>query len=129
MLDSNTHYLNGYEHNQSLQETQRENAIPEKQEAVVELAIKLLKNEVTPELFSWVFCDYLDKDEDSEVETFYNDMRIIIEGGNTFTRHEIISDALTGACQSLYDCELEEIELHAQRNWGKMVLEGLLSEQ
>lgn len=124
MLDGNIAALNNYEHNQLILEQQWELTMKEKQEAVVELAIKLLKQETTPELFNWVFCDYLDTDND---EAFYNDLQAILYGLDTkaYHKHDIVSDSLTGACMSLYDCELEEIEYHAQPNLVKHVLEGL----
>ena len=126
MLCSNTQALSDYEHNQDLLDKQWELALPNKQEAVVELAIKLIKQETTVELFNWVFSDYIDDSEETCEHLYY-----VLEGltcgdvSDYYSESTILQIALEGACQSLYDCELEEIELHAQRNWVKMVLEGL----
>jgi hypothetical protein len=124
MLDGNSAALNTYLDQQDYLEQQWGLTMKDKQEAVVDLAIKLIKQETAPELFNWVFCDYLDTDND---EAFYNDLQAILYGLDTkyYHKNEIISDSLEGACMSLYDCELDEITFHAQPNLLKQVLEGL----
>jgi hypothetical protein len=124
MLDSNTFYLNEYEHSQSILETQWENTMKEKQEAVVELAIKLIKQETTVELFNWVFSEYVDSDD---INLFYDDLAAIQTGSLPiwFDKTYIIPVALEGSCMSLYDCELDEIVPHGVDLLIKQVLEGL----
>lgn len=124
MLCSNTQALSDYEHNQDLLDKQWELALPNKQEAVVELAIKLIKQETTPELFNWVFSEYIDSDD---INLFYDDLTFIqIESTPIwFTESEIVLSALEGACLSLYDCELDEIVPHSVDLLIKQVLEGL----
>jgi hypothetical protein len=109
-LDENTFYLNQYEHNKLILEQQWENTMQEKQEAVVELTIKLIKREVDDELFNWVFSEYAD-DED-----FLIDLEAIAAGITPdWSRSQIILDTLEGSCQSLYDCELDEILVKSRR--------------
>lgn len=122
--DGNTVALNNYLHNQDILEQQWELDLPNKQEAVVELAIKLIKQETTPELFNWVFSEYVDSDD---INLFYDDLDDLVNGRvlTNYYIDDIVILALEGACMSLYDCELEEIEFHAQPNWVNMVLEGL----
>ena len=127
MLDSNTYYLSIYEHNQSILEQQWENTMVDKQEAVVELAIKLIKREVDDELFNWVFAEYLDDADVDDVVCFRIDLECIEYGERTlaYSKEDIVLSALEGACQSLYDCELDEITNCGTRGMVNQVLEGL----
>jgi len=124
MLDGNSAALNTYLYQQDHLEQQWELTMKEKQEAVVELAIKLIKQETTPELFNWVFSSPISEDGDYDIR---NDLQRILLDYNTLNYSEdyLITIALEGACQSLYDCELDEITFHAQPNLVKQVLEGL----
>ena len=126
MLDENTWHLNNYEHHQSTLEQQWENTMQEKQEAVVELAISLIKQEVATEVFDWVFSAAID-DAHGTKAVFKDDLRLMLEGEDTdwFGEDYIIETALEGACRSLYDCELDEITPHGTRGMIKQVLEGL----
>ena len=124
MLCSNTQALSDYEYNQDLLEQQWELDLPNKQEAVVELAIKLIKQETTVELFNWVFSEYVDSDD---VNMFYEDLEDLVTG-NVLTNYyidDIINPAIEGACLSLYDCELDEIITHSVSGLIKQVLDGL----
>ena len=127
MLDGNSAALNTYLYQQDKLEEQWEATMKDKQEAVVDLAIKLIKQETTQELFNWVFCDYLEGLTDHDTSLFYSDLQAIVYGLDTeyYHKNEVISDSLEGACMSLYDCELDEIEYHAQPSLVKQVLEGL----
>ena len=126
MLDSNTFYLNQYEHNEMIREQQWENTMIEKQEAVVELAIKLIKREVDDELFNWVFAEYLDNEE-SDIDNFNFSLEMLI-CGDTSDYHlesDVIQCALDGSCKSLYDCELDEIVAYSAKGLTQQVLKGL----
>ena len=124
--DENTFYLNQHEHNEMLREQQWENTMIEKQDAVVELAIKLIKHEVDDELFNWVFTEYLENGEDDEI-CFRMDLELInmSEGTLVYEEEDIIASALEGACKSLYDCELDEITNCDPRGLVNQVLKGL----
>jgi len=124
--DENTFYLNQHEHNEMLREQQWENTMIEKQDAVVELAIKLIKHEVDDELFNWVFTEYLENGEDDEI-CFRIDLELIADNERTlaYDEEDIIFSALTGACQSLYDCELDEILVKSKRAVVEEVLRRL----
>ncbi len=118
MLDSNTHYLNEYEINSVLLEQQWELSLPEKQEAVIEYAIKIMDGLVDFEEFAWVFAEYY---EDSDFDgNIYVD--VFEEAlGNLNLGHppsdeiecemlwKIAHSALSGASQILYDIEFDEL--------------------
>lgn len=108
MLDSNTHYLNEYEYNQDILEKEWEATMQEKQDAVVELAVKLIKKDVDDELFNWVFSEYTHTDD---IQFFYDDLDSLVRGDSLewYESSELVAVALEGACKSLYDCELDEI--------------------
>lgn len=126
MLDENTWHLNNYEHHQSTLEQQWEATMQEKQEAVVDLAIKLIKQETTPELFNWVFSEYIEDSEDTREHLYYVLEGLICEDvSDYYSESVILQMALEGACKSLYDCELDEIAPHGTRGLIKQVLEGL----
>ena len=115
MLDSNTHYLNEYEINCVLLEQQWGLDLPNKQEAVMDLAVKLLTLDCNQELFNWVFCQYLDQGDD----TFYNKLEELTASrshlGITGIR-EIATTALDGACKSLFDTEFDVL-FENRSNW------------
>jgi hypothetical protein len=123
---SNTQALSDYEYNQDLLAKQWELDLPNKQEAVVELAIKLIKQETTTELFNWVFSDYIDDSEETCEHLYY-----VLEGltcgdvSDYYSESTILQMALEGACMSLYDCELDEIAPHNISVLTKKVLAGL----
>jgi hypothetical protein len=118
MLDSNTHYLNSYEHNQSLLETQWELSLPEKQEAVIAYACKIMEGLVSNQEFNYVFAEfYEDSDDDGDI---YN--TDFIEARNNWLLGDppedeleaemlwkIAHSALEGASQLLYDIEFESL--------------------
>lgn len=118
MLDSNTHYLNEYEINSVLLEQQWELSLPEKQEAVIEYAIKIMDGLVDFEEFAWVFAEYY-KDSD-----FYGNIYVdVFEEalGNWNLGYppsdeiecemlwKIAHSALSGASQILYDIEFDKL--------------------
>lgn len=125
MLDGNSAALNTYLDQQDYLEQQWGLTMKDKQEAVVDLAIKLIKQETAPELFNWVFSSYVDDESFSDL--FIHDIKLLNLGYPTraYSESQIIEDALEGACMSLYDCELDEITFHAQPSLVKQVLEGL----
>jgi len=124
--DENSWHLSNYLHHQDQLEKQWENTMIEKQEAVVELAVKLIKHEVDDELFNWVFTEYLENGEDDEI-CFRMDLELInmSEGTLVYEEEDIIASALEGACKSLYDCELDEITNCDPRGLVNQVLKGL----
>jgi hypothetical protein len=118
MLDSNTHYLNEYEINSVLLEQQWELDLPNKQEAVIEYAIKIMEGLVSNEEFNYVFAEfYEDSDDDGDI---YN--TDFIEARNNWLLGDppedeleaemlwkIAHSALEGASQLLYDIEFESL--------------------
>lgn len=118
MLDSNTHYLNSYEHNQSLLEQQWELSLPEKQEAVIDYAIKIMEGLVSNEEFNYVFSEfYEDSDDDGDIYTNdFNEARNNWLLGNSPEDEleaemlwKIAHSSLEGASQLLYDTEFESL--------------------
>lgn len=126
MLDSNTHYLNEYEVNSALLEQQWQVSLPEKQEAVVELAIKLIKQEAVTELFDWVFSEYIEDGEETS-EHLYWVLECLTSGDTSdyYSESQVIQMALEGACKSSYDCGLDEITPHGTCGLIKQVLDGV----
>lgn len=118
MLDSNTHYLNSYEHNQSLLEQQWELSLPEKQEAVIAYAKKIMEGLVSKQEFAWVFNDfYLDGDFDGDiyVDGFQEALDKWNLGEDFTTQDEIdmiwsiAKASLEGSSHILFDVELDEL--------------------
>lgn len=118
MLDSNTHYLNSYEHNQSLLETQWELSLPEKQEAVITYACKIMEGLVDSEEFAWVFAEYYE-DSDFDGNIYVDGFEDALDNYNLGQPPsdeieyemlwKIAHTSLDGASQILYDTEFEEI--------------------
>lgn len=116
MLCSNTHYLNDYEHNQSLQVTQWELSIPEKREAVITYAIKIMGGLVDFEEFVWVFSEYYE-DSDFDGNIYVDVFEEALDNWNLGHPSsdeiecemlwKIAHSALDGASQLLYDIEFE----------------------
>lgn len=118
MLDSNTHHLNEYEINSALLGQQWELDLPNKQEAVIEYAIKIMEGLVSNEEFNYVFAEfYEDSDDDGDI---YN--AEFVEARNNWLLgyspedeleaemlYKIAHTALEGASQNLYDVEWEEL--------------------
>ena len=118
MLDSNTNYLNNYEHNQTILEKEWETTLKDKQEEVMDLAVKLLTLDCNQELFCWVFCGYLDK-EDDEVDSFYGKLETLNTSGGYLAIEGIggiARTALEGSCESLFDTEFDVI-FENQSDW------------
>lgn len=118
MLCSNTHYLNDYEHNQSLQVTQWELSIPEKREAVITYAIKIMGGLVDFEEFAWVFAEYYE-DSDFDGNIYVDVFEETLDNWNLGhppsdeieceMLWKIAHTALSGASELLYDIEFEEL--------------------
>ena len=118
MLDSNTHYLNSYEHNQSLLETQWELSLPEKQEAVIAYACKIMEGLVDYEEFAWVFAEYYE-DSDFDGNIYVDGFDEALDNwnlGNPPSEEleyemlwKIAHTSLDGASQILYDTEFESL--------------------
>lgn len=118
MLDSNTYYLNQYEHNQSILEEQWEITLKDKQDEAIDLAVKLLTLDCNQELFCWVFCEYLNEEE-NDVDAFYNKLEELSTSKGYLTIEgigEIARTALEGACESLFDTEFDVI-FENQSDW------------
>lgn len=118
MLDSNTHYLNEYEINSVLLEQQWELDLPNKQEAVIDYAIKIMEGLVSNEEFNYVFAEfYEDSDVDGDIYT--DGFCEALDNWNSGVAPEseleaemlykIVHTALDGASQTLYDIEWEEL--------------------
>lgn len=118
MLDSNTHHLSIYECDLALLERKWELDLPNKQEAVIEYAIKIMEGLVSNEEFNYVFAEfYEDSDDDEDI---YN--AEFVEARNNWLLgdspeneleaemlYKIAHTALEGASQNLYDIEWEEL--------------------
>ena len=118
MLDSNTHYLNEYEINSALLEQQWELDLPNKQEAVIEYAIKIMEGLVSNEEFNYVFAEfYEDSDDDGDIYTdgFCEALDNWGDGVppedelEAEMLYKIAHSSLEGAAQNLYDIEWEEL--------------------
>jgi hypothetical protein len=118
MLDSNTHHLNEYEINSALLEQQWELDLPNKQEAVIEYAIKIMEGLVSNEEFNYVFAEfYEDSDDDGDIYTdgFCEALDNWSMGFNPKDEleaemlYKIAHSSLEGAAQNLYDIEWEEL--------------------
>lgn len=118
MLDSNTHYLNEYEINSALLDQQWELDLPNKREAVIEYAKKIMEGLVAQEEFAWVFSEYYedsDFDGDTYVDGFSEALDNWCLGAPPKDEIEyemlwkIVHSALEGASQILYDIEWEEL--------------------
>ena len=118
MLDSNTHYLNEYEINSALLEQQWELDLPNKQEAAIEYAIKIMEGLVSNEEFNYVFAEfYEDSDDDGDIYTdgFCEALDNWSMGFSPDGELEsliiwtIAHTALSGASELLYDIEFEEL--------------------
>ena len=118
MLDSNTHYLNSYEHNQSLLEQQWELSLSEKQEAVIAYACKIMEGLVDSEEFAWVFSEYYE-DSDFDGNIYVDGFEEALDNwnlGNPPSEEleyemlwKIAHTSLDGASQILYDIEFESL--------------------
>ena len=118
MLDSNTHHLNEYEINSALLEQQWELDLPNKQEAVIEYAIKIMEGLVDSEEFAWVFSEYYE-DSDFDGNVYVDGFDEALDNynlGNPPSDEleyemlwKIAHTALDGASQILYDIEFEEL--------------------
>jgi hypothetical protein len=133
MLDSNTHYLNSYEHNQSLLETQWGLSLPEKQEAVIAYACKIMEGLVDSEEFAWVFSEYYE-DSDFDGDIYVDGFEEALDNwnlGNPPSEEleyemlwKIAHTALDGASQILYDIEFESLF----DNLGKTIKEVIAND-
>ena len=132
MLDSNTHYLNSYEHNQSLLEQQWELSLPEKQEAVIAYAKKIMEGLVDSEEFAWVFSEYYE-DSDFDGDIYVDGFQEALDKwnlGEDFTTQDeidmiwsIAKASLDGSSHILFDVELDELSTWAsgENNCSRMI--------
>lgn len=118
MLDSNTHHLSIYECDLALLERKWELDLPNKQEAVIEYAIKIMEGLVSNEEFNYVFAEfYEDSDDDGDIytdgfcEALDNwNMGITEQGGTEYDMlWSITHSALEGASQIIYDISFEDL--------------------
>lgn len=118
MLDSNTHHLSIYECDLALLERQWEIDLPNKQEAVIEYAIKIMEGLVSNEEFNYVFAEfYEDSDDDGDIYTdgFCEALDNWSMGFSPKDEleaemlYKIAHSSLEGAAQNLYDIEWEEL--------------------
>lgn len=129
MLDSNTHYLNEYEHNQAILEKDWELSKSEKQEAVIAYAIKIMVRLVPEEVFHWVFKDYYVENDDGE-NIYNSDFTEALDNWNFgFCEHSVMiytiaEKALTMACELLYDVEVDEVFDNLSKAKGEVVVYG-----
>lgn len=109
MLCGNTFYLNEYEHKQFNLEKEWEMSKQTKREKCVELARKIVLQDVDVNTFNLTFGYYIDYSED-KYEWIIATLEDIEKGVcDEILKGAIIREALEGACWCLYDCELEEI--------------------
>lgn len=118
MLDGNTAALNDYLHNMDTQEQQWELSLPEKQEAVIAYACKIMEGLVDSEEFAWVFAEYYE-DSDFDGDIYVDGFEEALDNWNLGQPPsdeieyemlwKIAHSALDGASQILYDIEWEEL--------------------
>lgn len=118
MLDSNTFHLNNYEHNQVILENQWEASLPEKREAVIEYAQKIMERLVDSKEFAYVFSEYYE-DRDFYVDTYVEGFDEALDNWNAgidptdeveyAMLWSIARTALQGASEMLYDVEMDEL--------------------
>ena len=116
--DGNTAALNDYLHNQDTLEQQWEIDLPNKQEAVIEYAIKIMEGLVSNEEFNYVFAEFYedsDFDGDIYIDGFSEALDNWCLGNPPQDEIEyemlwkIVHSSLEGASQILYDIEFEEL--------------------
>ena len=115
---SNTQSLSDYEHNQSLLEQQWELDLPNKQEAVIAYACKIMEGLADSEEFTWVFAEYYE-DSDFDGGIYVDGFEDALDNWNLGNPPsdeleyemlwKIAHTGLSGASQILYDTEFEEI--------------------
>lgn len=118
VLDGNTAALNDYLHNQDTLEQQWEIDLPNKQETVIEYAIKIMEGLVSNEEFNYVFAEfYEDSDDDGDIyaDGFCEALDNWGDGvppkdeSEAEMLYKIAHISLEGASQTLYDVEWEEL--------------------
>lgn len=119
MLDSNTFYLNEYQHYQEIVERNWEMNKATMRENVVGLAYKIMLQDVDTDTFNLAFQDYVDDDYKFELLLSWLDD---IEKGNCekTLKDSLIIEALDAAVFCLYDCEIEEI-LEDDESYGTQI--------
>ena len=118
MLDGNTAALDTYLHNQDALEQQWEFSLPEKQEAVIEYAIKIMEGLVDSEEFAWVFSEYYE-DSDFDGDIYVDGFEEALDNynlGNPPSEEleyemlwKIAHTALSGASEINYDTSFEDL--------------------
>lgn len=118
MLDSNTHYLNQYEINSVLLDQQWELDLPNKREAVIEYAKKIMEGFVSKEEFTYVFAEFYE-DSDFDGDTYVDGFNEALDNWNLGIAPSdeleydmlwsIVHSALDGASQINYDSSFEDL--------------------
>lgn len=116
--DGNTSALNNYIHNQAVLEAQWELDLPNKREAVIEYAKKIMEGLVAQEEFAWVFSEYYE-DSDFDGDIYVDGFSEALDNWNLGIPPsdeleyemlwKIVHSALSGASEILYDVEWEEL--------------------
>ena len=118
MLDGNTAALDTYLHNQDALEQQWELSLPEKQEAVIAYACKIMEGLVDSEEFAWVFSEYYE-DSDFDGSIYVDGFEEALDNynlGNPPSEEleyemlwKIAHTALSGASEINYDTSFEDL--------------------
>lgn len=116
--DGNTSALNNYLHNQDAIEAQWELDLPNKREAVIEYAKKIMEGFVSKEEFTYVFAEFYE-DSDFDGDIYVDGFNEALDNWNSGIAPEseleaemlykIVYTALEGAAQTLYDTEWTEL--------------------
>lgn len=127
ILDGNSVAESNYQFNQSQVDKDWELSKPEKCDAVIEYAGKILREEVSKQEFNWTFNDfYLDNGEWSE--GFESAIDTIVLTGkvvDTSFNRKLVLISLESASHILYDVELDELSTWSQ---GEDNLERMINE-
>lgn len=115
--DGNTSTLHEHHIMMDLLEKEWELSLPNKQEAVIEYAIKILRQDVVSDEFDWAMCEYIDihSDDESYTPEFNEALDNWILGISPQSELEydmlwsVTHSALDGAAQILYDMSFEDL--------------------
>lgn len=113
--DYNTVSLEAFEHEQDRLEREWWHSLQEKQDKTVDLAVKILRQDVDSYTFGITFdAEYLDVDDDKE-EELYTALDFLVEGELPEDEEYHLAElALDGAAFCLYGLSKEELEINSK---------------
>lgn len=115
--DGNTAALHEHHIMMDLLEKEWELSLPEKQEAIIEYAIKILRQDVVSDEFDWAMCEYIDIHSDDESYTLefneaLDNWNLNLKPSDELEYEmlwKICHSSLSAASEILYDIEFEEL--------------------